>query len=307
MTLTTASCSRALDGTAHVAINPTYGTGTIPVSVRYRIMGAPGAPLYILAGGTSAGRRASATSDETQSGWWESGVAELDLERHQILSIDWLTAHDIEAPVIATGDQAQAIAGVIAELGEVAHGFIGYSYGGMVALAFAEQQPLDSLVVASAAHRSHPMATALRVIQRRIVALRPGNEGLALARALAVTTYRSSDEFADRFSAKPTVGPTRFSVESYLDAVGERFVAAVSPSRFLALSESADLHNVVPAHINATTTLIAIRQDRLVPLEDMRTLAGAIGGPVRLHEVDGHYGHDTFLKEPARIAALLPL
>ena len=56
----------------------------------------------------------------------------------------------------------------------------------------------------SAADRSHPMSTAWRSVQRAIVryalANGDGPEGLRLARALAMATYRSPDEFAARFA-----------------------------------------------------------------------------------------------------------
>ena len=75
-----------------------------------------------------------------------------------------------------------------------------------MALSFAARHPHMSrgVLVLGAADRPHAMATALRVIQRRIVrrGLRFGDEAgaLALARALAVTTYRSAAEFDARFS-----------------------------------------------------------------------------------------------------------
>ena len=79
----------------------------------------------------------------------------------------------------------------------------------MVGLAFAAEfgDRLDSLIAISAAHRSDPLATAWRSIQRQIVALglRHGDatQALALARGLAMTTYRTRDEFAERFQAQP--------------------------------------------------------------------------------------------------------
>ncbi len=86
---------------------------------------------------------------------------------------------------------------------------VGASYGGMVALAFGERYPdrVERLVVISAADVAHPMATAWRSVQRSIVRLGiSANQpaaGLELARALAMSTYRSPEEFAARFRAAP--------------------------------------------------------------------------------------------------------
>jgi homoserine acetyltransferase len=66
---------------------------------------------------------------------------------------------------------------------------VGGSYGGMVALAFAERYPerAAALCIISAADRAHPMAIAWHSIQRHIVkfaiACAHPQEGLRLARA----------------------------------------------------------------------------------------------------------------------------
>ena len=53
------------------------------------------------------------------------------------------------------------------------------------------------------------------------------------------------------------------------------------------------------------TTLVAFAEDRLVPVDDVRTLAAGIAAPVRLQVLHSPYGHDGFLKEPAAIASVL--
>src|SRR5690606_16111679 len=104
----------------------------------------------------------------------------------------------------------------------------GGSYGGMVALAFGERYPerVAHLLVIGASDRAHPMATAWRSVQRHIVrfALERGDPaaGLKLARALAMSTYRSSEEFAARFAGEALIREGRFvfPVEEYLYARG---------------------------------------------------------------------------------------
>src|SRR5204863_400967 len=102
-------------------------------------------------------------------------------------------------PSISSYDQAEALAQLLDHLGLASLAAIaGGSYGGMVGLAFAERYPerVARLIVIGAPDRSHPLATAWRSVQRRIVSLAAAcgqaQEGLKVARALAMTTYRSA-------------------------------------------------------------------------------------------------------------------
>jgi homoserine O-acetyltransferase len=162
---------------------------------------------------------------------------------------------------------------------------------------------LERLVVISAAHRTHPLATAWRSVQRAVVrdaiARGEGPRGLALARALAMATYRSAREFDERFAgpARLTDEGFRFPVEDYLFARGASYASQYRPESFVCLSESIDLHRVDPATIHTPTTLLAVVEDQLVPLSDMRQLRDHLGGGAQLVELDSVFGHDAFLKE----------
>jgi homoserine O-acetyltransferase/O-succinyltransferase len=46
--------------------------------------------------------------------------------------------------------------------------------------------------------------------------------------------------------------------------------------------------------------VVAVREDQLVPLADMRALA-ARAAARRLHEISSLYGHDAFLKEAEQL------
>ncbi|MGH3428428.1 MAG: hypothetical protein ACRD3Q_10580, partial [Terriglobales bacterium] len=157
----------------------------------------------------------------------------------------------------------------------------------------------------------HPCSVALRVIQRRIVRLGQDRgvpeQGLALSRQLAMTTFRTPEEFAERFGAAELdeTGEFTSDVVDYLDAVGEKFVARFDPERFLALSESIDLHTVQPSAVAAPCTLVSVISDRLIYPEQLRELAQRIAGPCDLHEIDSRYGHDAFLKEIPAISQIV--
>ncbi len=296
----------------------------------YERSGPADAPLIVVQGGISAGRHVTATPDDPTPGWWQALVGPeraIDTNRFQILGTDWLGGIGASSgppqprptetesfPIVTSHDQARALLALLDALGiECVDRFVGASYGGMVALAFAALAPtrVQGVTAISAAHESHPRASAWRSVQRRIVELGArhgeGSEALELARGLALTTYRSRRELAERFGAAPKVseGRARFAVEGYLEARGRDFAARFSPEAFLSLSLAIDLHRVDPGRITTPVTLVAASSDELVPVEQIHDLAARLGGPVRLIEIETRYGHDAFLKEVDTIGAVL--
>jgi homoserine O-acetyltransferase len=293
------------------------------VSVSWRLTGPAGAPVVVALGGISASRRVW-LPDEPRGGWWHEVVGPglaLDTQRFRVLSFDYLGASADTTgpregnpfPTISAYDQAELLLRLINHLGlSSVRAIAGASYGGMVALAFGERYPdrVARLIVISAADRAHPMASAWRVVQRRIVkmAIEAGDpaKGLELARALAMATYRSPEEFAARFAGAPRRNDDdRFvlPVEEYLFARGADYAKAYRPDSFVCLSESIDLHRIDAGRVFAPVTAIAVREDQLVPLADMRAMVARLPN-AELHEISSVYGHDAFLKENRRLAPI---
>lgn len=296
---------------------PKYGEGERDIEVRYLWTGTPGAPTVVVQGGISAGRQVCCTGDSAENGWWDALVGPgkaIDLDHVRVLSIDWLSASDLDAPSVSSEDQADIIAALLDALriGRI-KAFVGSSYGAMTGLAFAARHGhrLQQLIALAGAHRPHPLATAQRSIQRGI--LRLGLEhgcsdaATSLARQLAMTTYRGSSEFAQRFAGEPEFsdGRYRLPVEGWLEHAGRKFVDRFDPVRYLSLSESIDLHHVDPGSVRTPTTLIGFATDRLVPLGDLCELQRQLGAPASLEVVESLYGHDGFLKEHVHLAPLL--
>ncbi len=290
--------------------------------VWWEVVGPAGAPLVVALGGISATRHACATASDPSPGWWERIVGPgraIDVTRYRVLGIDWLDggrgADGRATHVVTTDDQAAAVVDALDALGvRRAHAVVGASYGGMVALALASRfgERVAHLVVISAAHAPHPMSTALRAIQRRVVALGletgRAHDALALARMLAMTTYRGAQEFGERFDVTPDAtsgGWATFPVERYLAHRGEAFATRWCPARFLALSLSADLHRVDPATVRTPALLVAADGDTIVPGGTMAELSARLGAPNDFVTLPTRYGHDAFLTEPARVGRLL--
>lgn len=305
--------------------------GTIPDGrLAYEITGPTDAPVLVVAGGISASRHVTATDQKPEPGWWQSQVGPgrpIDTRRFRALGFDFLGGNGQSsgaeglapprpnaAPCISTADQARALVALLDHLGiERCAAFVGASYGGMVGLAFAALLPsrLEQLIVVSAADVSHPQSTAWRTVQRKIVRLARDHgatcDGLALARSLAMVTYRSPAELEERFSGSPraTADGFSFPVEAYLDNRGLAFAHTFSAEAFLCLSESIDLHRVDPTTIETPVTLVSVSSDQLVPAAQIEELSRRIPGPCRLVEIHSLYGHDAFLKETETLGLVL--
>jgi homoserine O-acetyltransferase/O-succinyltransferase len=298
-----------------------YGDSLPGAKISFRVTGPAGAPVVVVLGGISAHR---IVTDAEGQGWWPEIVGPglgVDTRRYRVLGLDYIGGRGASStpdgvgkfPPISAYDQAAALRHIVHQVGlRSLHAIVGASYGGMVGLCFAERYPdlVGRIVVLSAADKSQVLSTAWRSVQRQIVrealARGDGPAGLKLARALAMATYRSQVEFGLRFGGPPVREPDRFRfpIEDYLFARGEEYVQTYRAESFLALSESIDLHSMDATLVRTPATLIAVREDQLVPFADMQALSARLNGPRQLIEINSIYGHDAFLKEAA---ALIPI
>lgn len=286
-------------------------------AVRLRRLGPEGAPVIVVLGGISSDRRVADVGDG-RAAWWPRIVragGPVDLDRYQVLGLDLLPGPgEAEIRTLTPADQARALAAALDHLGiPQLQALIGASYGGMVGLAFAALYPqrLKQLIAISAPHRPATHATALRGIQRRILALgietcRQG-EAVALARELAMTTYRTPEELDWRFGQDvvPEAAGQPYAVCDYLKARGRAYVPKMSAERWISLSDSLDRHRVEPEAVVVPTTLLGFTSDQLVPIADLDGLAGALPNLRAFVRAPSFYGHDGFLKEEAVVADLV--
>ncbi|MEO8365707.1 MAG: homoserine O-succinyltransferase [Pseudoxanthomonas sp.] len=296
--------------------------GIRQVTLRYELIGEAGLPVVLVAGGISAHRHVVASETFPENGWAnalaQSGRA-LDPARVRLLAIDYLGADGKLDVPLETADQADAIVQLLDVLHiQKLHAFVGYSYGALVGLQLAARHParLRKLVAVSGTHRAHPYAAAWRALQRKAVALGQlqcaDAQGLSLARQFAMLSYRTPEEFDERFDAAPEIinGRVRCAAEDYLDAAGAQYVARTPVNAYLRLSESIDLHRLDPTLVGVPTVVVAVEGDRLVPLADSVALVeglNAQGSSARgqLRVLRSPYGHDAFLKETDRIDNIL--
>ena len=290
------------------------------IPVRFEVQGPVDAPAVVVLGGISAGCHLAPTSLDPSPGWWPGVVGPhraLDPGTHRLVGMEWIggAATPWRAPCPVTpADQARALTAVLDHLGVKEATLVGASYGGMVALAFAAAHPrrVLHLLVLCAAHRTHAMATAVRTVQRGILRLGletgRGASAVALARALAMTTYRSPQEFDQRFpwrDAAQDPAVPRFPVDGYLEARGADFAGRFDVEAYLALCTSIDLHDVDPASLTAPTTLASVDSDALAPPWLVDELAAGAPGVRRHVRLSSPYGHDAFLKEVDAVSSVV--
>ncbi|MEQ7874765.1 alpha/beta fold hydrolase [Sphingomonas sp. ASV193] len=283
--------------------------------LRLSSLGDPRDPPLLVLGGISADRF-PAVRDDGAPGWWSGLVGHgraIDPRGRHVIGFDF-AADESGVCAPSTVDQASILAAGLDAIGLAGRvTIVGASYGGMVALALAQVRPdlVERLVLVSAPAEPHPASTAARELQRRVVALGlasgRGEEGLAIARGMAMTTYRTADEFAERFDGgigqDDPLCPS--APGSYLRARGLAFRKVMSPERFLSLSASIDRHRVAPERVAVPCLVIGADTDQLVPPGQLRDLAARLAGPSQLQLLDSLFGHDMFLKETDRIGALV--
>jgi homoserine O-acetyltransferase len=299
-----------------------YGDSLPEARVSFRVVGNEQGPVIAVLGGISAHRIVTGAQGV---GWWPEMVGPdlgVDTRKYRVLGIDYIGGFGLSStpesggrfPPISSYDQAAAMSLIVRHLGlSSLHAIVGASYGGMVALCFAERYAdlVQHIVVLSGADKAQVLSTAWRSVQRQIVreaiARGDGAAGLKLARALAMATYRSNVEFAIRFGGAPTrvADRFRFPIEDYLFARGDDYVRKYRAESFLALSESIDLHQMDATQVRTPATLIAVREDQLVPFSDMQALSARLNGPRQLIEINSIFGHDAFLKEGAALTPII--
>jgi homoserine O-acetyltransferase len=190
---------------------------------------------------------------------------------------------------------------------------IGGSFGGMQALEWAWAAPdlVESLAVIAASGRHSPWTIAWSEAQRQAIALDPV-AGLAVARMIAMSTYRSHASYQSRFARNRD--HDAFAVESWLRGHGDRLVQRFDAGTYVTLTEAMDSHDIARgrgtyenalASIRQRTLIVSIDSDVLYPPSEQEELAMLMPNAT-LHTIASEHGHDGFLIDaPAVNDALL--
>jgi homoserine O-acetyltransferase len=248
-------------------------------------------------------------------------------------------AYGADFPLVTVRDWVRSQALVLDHLGiEQLHAAIGGSIGGLQAIQWAIDYPDRTRhSIAIGATPLSAMGLALNHLQRLAImndsawqnaqtgGERPPLAGLALARAIAMISYKSADLFTERFARQPNRNGEspfktmsgRYDVGGYLDYQGRLFTQRFDANSYLLLTKAMD--NFDPAlgylseadalhRISAQVLLIGISSDWLFPASDVKALwerMRTAGVEAEYAELQSDHGHDGFLAEPDKLAPLL--
>ena len=308
--------------------------------------------------GLSASAHVASNEEDRTAGWWEDVVGPgkpIDTHRYFVIcvcsvgsffgstcpaSIDPKTGepYRLSFPVLTLEDVAHGAKCVIDHL-EISrlHSVVGASMGGMSTLAFALMYPsaAHSMLNISAGANSQPFGIALRSLQRELVCNDPKwlngeypfdeqpQEGMSLARKLGMISYRSAQEWRDRFGRERVTDDDalghsnpfgmHFEIESYLSSRARSFMDAFDANCYLYLSRAIDLFDAadhggsLQLAINKLgierATVLGVQSDFLFLPDQQRELKNAMSSAdieVDFEILDSIQGHDSFLVDMNR-------
>ncbi len=195
---------------------------------------------------------------------------------------------------------------------------IGGSMGGMQALEWCimDERPQSAILIGMGkAH--NPWAIGISHTQRQAIyndpnwndgyysKEQPPDQGLSTARQIAMISYRSEVDYANKFGRDTQPNNEQFQVESYLNYQGQKLADRFDAVSYVRLTQAMDNHDVarrrgtyeqVLGSVNIPILVIGIHSDRLYPIQEQHELIGLLPN-VRYRTLRSDHGHDAFLIE----------
>ncbi|NOX19198.1 MAG: homoserine O-acetyltransferase [Chlorobi bacterium] len=202
---------------------------------------------------------------------------------------------------------------------------VGGSLGGMQVLEWAALYPdfLRSVIPIAASASHSAWAMSLNKAAKDAITSDPvwndGNyqvqpaRGLALARQIAMISYRSFNSFSQKFGRELHAGKDKFQIESYLDYQGAKLVERFDANAYLYLADAMDMHDLgknrgavkdVLRSIETPALCVGIDSDILYPAEEQKQIAENLK-TAYYKEIKSIHGHDAFLIEFDRLAEII--
>ncbi|HEY6172341.1 MAG TPA: homoserine O-acetyltransferase [Candidatus Kapabacteria bacterium] len=263
------------------------------------------------------------TGSASANQWWSTLIGEgkaLDPNEYFIVCANCIgscygstgPSSNSTFPQISIGDIANSTFAFLDVIGiETLSLAIGGSFGGMIVFEMALIAPerVTRIAPLSCGAEHTPWRIAFSSAIRKIIeeGMRSGNteRAFALARQVAMTSYRSSGEFDNRFARKKN-SDQRFEVESYLEHQGEKIVGRFSPYSYITLTKAMELYSLfegrngtrseILQRIQQPALLLGATTDMLYPESELISLSKDLPN-AEYHSLGAIWGHDSFLIE----------
>lgn len=228
-------------------------------------------------------------------------------------------------PDITTRDQAKWHALLREKLGlQKIKVLVGASLGGQQALEWSILEPntFEKLLLIATNAQHSAFGIAYNESQRWAIENDPsfynglidgGKQGLALARSIAMISYRTYEGYQSTQGEENTDKSKGFLSANYQRYQGDKLAKRFSAHSYHLLSRAMDSHNVsrgrgtceeALSQVKAETLVIGISSDQLFPVLEQQFLAKNIPD-AQYMEIDSRFGHDGFLIEGKQLSVII--
>lgn len=235
--------------------------------------------------------------------------------------------YEADFPQITVRDMVTLQAALLDQLGiDKLQLIIGPSLGGMQALEWALMYPerVQSIVPVGACGRHSAWCIGMSEVQRAAIeadpdwnggfyaAGQPPEQGLAVARMMAICSYRSWHSMEQRFARERQPGG-EFQVQSYLRYQGQKLNARFDANAYVRLTQAMNSHDVARARgsypdvlrsLRQSALIVSVSSDILYPPAEQKLLAEYLPN-AQYRVLESEHGHDGFLIDTRELGELV--